>query len=91
PAALRAPARRPLAGPPHAAETATDRLPRRRTARTVLAACGVLAAALTGYLLLAPGHGDATARVDSAPAARWSSLPAGWQPWQTTAYADAER
>ncbi|MYW47001.1 PQQ-binding-like beta-propeller repeat protein, partial [Streptomyces sp. SID161] len=67
------------------------RLPRRRTARTVLAACGVLAAALTGYLLLAPGHGDATARVDSAPAARWSSLPAGWQPWQTTAYADAER
>ncbi|MFF9765185.1 PQQ-binding-like beta-propeller repeat protein [Streptomyces sp. NPDC014636] len=88
--------RRPLSAPPGsvphaAAETTTDRRPRRRTVRTLMAVSGALAAALTGYLLLAPDDGDGTARVDSAPAARWSALPTDWKPWQTTAYAVAER
>ncbi|WP_225827607.1 protein kinase domain-containing protein [Streptomyces naphthomycinicus] len=72
-------------------ETTADRGPRRRAARTLMAVSGMLAAALAGYLLFAPGDGDGSTRVNSPSAARWGALPAGWKPWQTTAYAVAEQ
>ncbi|MCS0603707.1 protein kinase [Streptomyces sp. LP11] len=80
-------------GPDHAAtETAPDHRPvRRHPARPLLAAAGALALALTAYLLLGPGDGDGAARAGSPSAGRWSALPTGWKPWQTTAYADAEQ
>ncbi|MBY8840701.1 PQQ-binding-like beta-propeller repeat protein [Streptomyces sp. SP2-10] len=58
-----------------------------------MAVSGALAAALAGCLLFVPGdgHGDGTARVNSTPTARWSALPTGWEPWETTAYAVAEQ
>ncbi|WP_340380564.1 PQQ-binding-like beta-propeller repeat protein [Streptomyces sp. SS7] len=61
--------------------------------RPVLAAvAGVLAAALTGYLLLDPFRGaDATADPDATGAAtsRWDPLPEGWKPWRTSLFATA--
>ncbi|KUN09306.1 serine/threonine protein kinase [Streptomyces yokosukanensis] len=76
----------PLAGAP----TATGHRPRWRGPRMLLAVSGVLAAALTGYLLLGPPSGDDTARANSA-VSRWGTLPTGWKPWQTTASAVAEQ
>ncbi|SMF31921.1 serine/threonine-protein kinase [Streptomyces sp. Amel2xC10] len=54
---------------------------------------GVLAVALTGYLLFDPfRRGDANAAPDAParPAAsRWDPLPAGWKPWRTSLYGAA--
>ncbi|MFF8592341.1 PQQ-binding-like beta-propeller repeat protein [Streptomyces sp. NPDC015220] len=89
---LRLPPARP--GDPTLAGTATaaGRRPPWRGPRTLLAVSGVLAAALAGYLLVGPRGGDGTARVNStASTSRWTALPAGWKPWQTTASAVAEK
>jgi outer membrane protein assembly factor BamB len=90
---LRLPSARPGAAPSLAGvATAGGRRPRWRAARTLLAVSGVLAAALTGCLLLGSRGGEGTpARVDSTASSRWAALPAGWKPWQTTAAADAEK
>ncbi|TXS45209.1 serine/threonine protein kinase [Streptomyces sp. uw30] len=57
------------------------------------AAVGALALGLTGYLLLGPGLGDddAPSGADTAASApsRWTAVPPGWKPWQTTANAIA--
>ncbi|TWV53519.1 serine/threonine-protein kinase [Streptomyces misionensis] len=91
---LRLPARpsgAPTGAGPSGAPTVAVR-PRRRGPRVLLGVAGALAAALTGYLLLGPPSGDGSARAASAaPAGRWAALPAGWQPWQTTASAVAEK
>ncbi|MEV3972734.1 protein kinase [Streptomyces sp. NPDC050698] len=52
-----------------------------------------LALGLTGYLLFGPGLGGDGARTGegtagSAPS-RWTAVPAGWKPWQTTVFAPA--
>ncbi|MGW0585058.1 outer membrane protein assembly factor BamB family protein, partial [Streptomyces sp. NPDC002920] len=54
---------------------------------------GVMAVALTGYLVLGPPDTDGTAQASptGSAASRWGSLPAGWKPWQTTVAEDAER
>nr|WP_206439570.1 serine/threonine-protein kinase [Streptomyces scabichelini] len=54
---------------------------------------GALVLGLTGYLLLGPGLADDDSRTGantarSAPS-RWTAVPAGWQPWQTTVDATA--
>ncbi|MER5944111.1 serine/threonine-protein kinase [Streptomyces sp. NPDC001928] len=57
------------------------------------AAVGALALGLTGYLLIGPGLGndDAPSGADTAASApsRWTAMPAGWKPWQTTVGATA--
>ncbi|MFI2436932.1 PQQ-binding-like beta-propeller repeat protein [Streptomyces sp. NPDC018693] len=66
--------------------------PARRGRSRLLAltgAVGVLAVALTAYLLIGLPENDdrGTATADSAgpsAASRWRDLPDGWQPWQTT-------
>ncbi|MEU3935494.1 protein kinase [Streptomyces sp. NPDC029044] len=52
-----------------------------------------LALGLTGYLLLGPGLGEDDSRsgadtTGSTPS-RWTPVPAGWKPWQTTVHATA--
>ncbi|MFJ4279677.1 protein kinase [Streptomyces massasporeus] len=69
---------------------------RRGRARRLWATAGTataLALGLTGYLLFGPGTGGDDARggtdpTGSAPS-RWTALPAGWKPWQTTVGAPA--
>ncbi|MFF9705655.1 protein kinase [Streptomyces griseofuscus] len=93
---LRLPSARPADPPATGALTTADHRPRRRGPRVLLAVSGVLAAALTGYLLLDPpgdggGDGGDTVRAGATAGGRWTPLPAGWKPWQTTAAADAEK
>ncbi|MGI5374816.1 serine/threonine-protein kinase [Streptomyces sp. CA-251387] len=73
--------------------TYAPRFGRRRGRRplwAVTGTAGALALGLTGYLLLGAGwadSGDATGTATApAPSAssRWSALPDGWRPWQTT-------
>ncbi|MFE5817902.1 protein kinase [Streptomyces sp. NPDC056479] len=47
---------------------------------------GALALGLAGYLLLGPGlaDDDARSRADTAAPSRWTAVPPGWKPWQTT-------
>ena len=75
--------------------TAPGRRRRMRPLWAATAAIGALALGLTAYLLSGPGRtgedsGDGTVRAEGA-ASRWTQLPSGWQPWQTTVYATAER
>ncbi|MEU9730019.1 serine/threonine-protein kinase [Streptomyces sp. NPDC048002] len=64
------------------------RLRRGRRLWAVTGTVGALALGLTAYLLSGPGWSS-----DAGPAAasRWAGPPGGWQPWQTTVYATAER
>ena len=69
---------------------------RRSRARPLWAAAGTVGAltlGLTGYLLLGPVFGEDDSRTGtdtggSAPS-RWTAVPAGWKPWQTTVLATA--
>ncbi|MEU0942034.1 serine/threonine-protein kinase [Streptomyces canus] len=74
--------------------TSPGRRRRLRPLWATTAAIGVLAIGLTSYLLSGPGRTDdgegGTTRAKTA-ASRWTALPSGWQPWQTTVYATAER
>ncbi|TCR22047.1 serine/threonine-protein kinase [Streptomyces sp. BK205] len=74
--------------------TSPGRRRRLRPLWAMTAAIGVLAIGLTSYLLSGPGRTDdgegGAARAKTA-ASRWTALPSGWQPWQTTVYATAER
>ncbi|MEV0169610.1 serine/threonine-protein kinase [Streptomyces sp. NPDC050803] len=71
----------------------------RRRLRPLWAATGTigaLALGLTAYLLNGPGwadsEGEGGATRTEAAASRWTQeLPGGWQPWQTTVNATAER
>ncbi|MEU6532993.1 serine/threonine-protein kinase [Streptomyces sp. NPDC046928] len=49
----------------------------------------VLALGLTAYLLAGPGADDRPKGTDVAAPSRWTALPAGWRPWQTTVDATA--
>ncbi|CAM5353235.1 MULTISPECIES: serine/threonine-protein kinase [Streptomyces] len=49
----------------------------------------VLALGLTAYLLAGPGDDDRPKGTDVAAPSRWTALPAGWRPWQTTVDATA--
>ncbi|MEX1655914.1 PQQ-binding-like beta-propeller repeat protein [Streptomyces pseudovenezuelae] len=75
--------------------TSSGRRRRLRPLWAATAAIGVLALGLTSYLLGGPGRTDGgdgeggAARAKTA-ASRWTQLPNGWQPWQTTVYATAE-
>ncbi len=56
---------------------------------------GALALGLTAYLLNGPGWAETdteggASRAEPA-ASRWTDLPGGWRPWQTTVHATAER
>ncbi|MFH8803591.1 PQQ-binding-like beta-propeller repeat protein [Streptomyces sp. NPDC017936] len=91
---------------PTEADAAPDRPVRRRHPRRLLVltgAAGVLAVALTLYLVLGPPRDGGTAGAgrpagpsasstsSASPTSRWGTLPAGWLPWQTTVYAPAVR
>lgn len=60
----------------------------RRSLPVVTGAVGALVLGLTAWLLLGPGLPGF--RDTPGSAARWGSLPDGWQPWQTTVYGTAE-
>ncbi|QUC61427.1 serine/threonine-protein kinase [Streptomyces sp. A2-16] len=82
-------------GAPHPDSPTTPGRRRLRPLWTATAAIGALALGLTAYLLGGPGRtesdgGGGTVRAEGA-ASRWTELPSGWQPWQTTVYATAER
>ncbi|MER5514710.1 protein kinase [Streptomyces sp. NPDC002763] len=94
--------RLPSAGRPGAPAVGTTVRPvtRRPPRRALLVLSAVLAtvltAALTGFLLRGPWHGDGEARTGTtgatgSPASRWGTLPTGWKPWQTTVSAPAQR
>ncbi|MFE2215633.1 PQQ-binding-like beta-propeller repeat protein [Streptomyces canus] len=76
--------------------TSPGRRGRLRPLWAATATIGVVALGLTAYLLTGPGRtggdgaGGGTAGAQAA-VSRWTALPSGWQPWQTTVYADAER
>ncbi|KUM76745.1 serine/threonine-protein kinase [Streptomyces griseorubiginosus] len=74
--------------------TSPGRRRRLRPLWAMTAAIGVLAIGLASYLLSGPGRTDdgegGAARAKTA-ASRWTALPSGWQPWQTTVYATAPR
>ncbi|MER5510249.1 serine/threonine-protein kinase [Streptomyces sp. NPDC002766] len=82
--------------PRPAAAQAAPRAPRtgRRRLTVLVAAAGVLAVALTAYLL-GPLKGSAgTVEEGASPspsATRWAAYPAGWRPWRTTVYAPADQ
>ncbi|MFI7409866.1 protein kinase [Streptomyces sp. NPDC049627] len=60
---------------------------------TTAGTVGALALGLTGYLLLGPGLADDDSRTGANPAtsgrSRWTAVPTGWRPWQTTVDATA--
>ncbi|MGW3099694.1 protein kinase domain-containing protein [Streptomyces sp. NPDC001102] len=63
-----------------------------RRLRVPVAVAGVLAVALTAYLLGPFKGGGGTVQGAASPspsATRWAAYPAGWRPWRTTVYADA--
>lgn len=69
---------------------------RGRRGRPVLATVctlGVLALGTAGYIGFGPGFADDSPAVSTAPAAnsRWSAVPTGWRPWQTTVLEAAQR
>lgn len=76
-------------GPPASGE-------RHSRARRLWATAGTataLALGLTGYLLLGPGLGEDDSRTGAdttgSTPSRWTTVPAGWKPWQTTVHATA--
>ncbi|GLW51110.1 serine/threonine protein kinase [Streptomyces sp. NBRC 14336] len=92
----------PGGGLPHESDTGappfTAPARRHRRLRPALAATGAVVLALTAYLLTVPGwaevegEGDGgTVSEEAAASSRWAVLPDGWQPWQTTVHATAER
>ncbi|MFD7877027.1 PQQ-binding-like beta-propeller repeat protein [Streptomyces sp. NPDC059766] len=99
--------RLPPPGPPRdrtapaAAASRPDRRSRLRRWPVLAGTAGVLALAVTGYVLLDPfqGRDGSTASQGSTPshgtartspaASRWAALPAGWKPWRTSVYGAA--
>ncbi|MFJ6388841.1 protein kinase [Streptomyces sp. NPDC091972] len=76
-------------------DTSPGRRRRSRPLWAATAAIGALALGLTAYLLSGPDRteddgGSGTVRAKGA-ASRRTELPSGWQPWQTTVYATADR
>ncbi|WP_317442917.1 protein kinase domain-containing protein [Streptomyces collinus] len=90
------PYRAPAPADPEApAVAAADDAPASRTRRPrvplAVGVAGVLAVALTGYLL-GPFTGGARPGAGPSPGAtatRWGALPDGWRPWRTNVYAVA--
>ncbi|MEU2283955.1 serine/threonine-protein kinase [Streptomyces sp. NPDC013178] len=84
---------RPAAAADPGAEADGRRRSRGRPLWATAGAVGAVALALTGYLLFGPGLGDDDSRTggnSAAPArSRWTAMPAGWKPWQTTVDATA--
>ncbi|MFJ9152761.1 PQQ-binding-like beta-propeller repeat protein [Streptomyces sp. NPDC102270] len=80
---------------PRSATSPGRRNRRLRPLWAATATIGVVALGLTAYLLTGPGGtgGDGEAGTAGAQTAvsRWTALPSGWQPWQTTVYAPADR
>ncbi|MFG2457444.1 PQQ-binding-like beta-propeller repeat protein [Streptomyces sp. NPDC048523] len=80
---------------PRSATSPGHRGRRLRPLWAATATIGVVALGLTAYLLTGPGRagGDDEAGTAGAQTAvsRWTALPSGWQPWQTTVYAPADR
>ncbi|MGW4759462.1 protein kinase domain-containing protein [Streptomyces chartreusis] len=79
-----------------AAAAAGPATPVRRRSRlrpwAMVGAVGALALGLTGYLLMGPELGDdARTGADTAAPSRWTAVPPGWKPWQTTVDATATR
>ncbi|MFI8228099.1 PQQ-binding-like beta-propeller repeat protein [Streptomyces sp. NPDC085900] len=65
-----------------------------RRLRVLVAVAGVLAVALTAYLLGPFKGGGGTVQEGASPSAsatRWAAYPAGWRPWRTTVYAAADQ
>ncbi|KUO13242.1 protein kinase domain-containing protein [Streptomyces sp. DSM 15324] len=88
---LRTPPVRPVPEGPSRAFP-PDRGPRLLRWPVLAAVAGVLAVALTGYLLFDPFRGaGARAEPDATGAAssRWAPLPEGWKPWRTSLFATA--
>ncbi|MEV7077185.1 protein kinase [Streptomyces sp. NPDC093516] len=56
-------------------------------------AASALALGLTGFLLFGPGLGEDDSRTGAdttgSTPSRWTPVPAGWKPWQTTVHATA--
>ncbi|MGW2820263.1 protein kinase domain-containing protein [Streptomyces sp. NPDC001443] len=99
---LRLPPPGPAPDEPARAVTAPprDRRPRLRRWPVLAAATGVLAVAVTGYVLFdpfqRPDGSRSTASAGSTPSrgaatttSRWAPLPAGWKPWRTSVFGAA--
>ncbi|CCK30651.1 serine/threonine protein kinase [Streptomyces davaonensis JCM 4913] len=81
-------------GPDPTGSTSPGRRRRLRPLWAATATIGALTLGLTGYLLSGPDRADSEGGATHAQAAtsRWTEEPPnGWQPWQTTVYATAER
>ncbi|MEU2777370.1 PQQ-binding-like beta-propeller repeat protein, partial [Streptomyces sp. NPDC007162] len=63
----------------------------RRTLWTAVGTVGALTLGLLGYVRFGPGFPDTPRAASSATATRWTALPAGWRPWQTTVFKSADR
>ncbi|WP_406009408.1 serine/threonine-protein kinase [Streptomyces sp. NBC_00637] len=76
----------PAAAPPRA-----GRRSRLRRWPVLAGVAGLLAVALTGYLLFDPLTGNKAADSDVAgpEAPRWDPLPDGWKPWRTSVFGTA--
>ncbi|MFI6032722.1 serine/threonine-protein kinase [Streptomyces sp. NPDC051315] len=79
------PASRTPSPPPSGRRSRLRRLP------VLAGVAGVLALALTGYLVVGPLKDDSAGEQGgrASAASRWGSLPDGWKPWQTTVYGTA--
>ncbi|QJT01208.1 PQQ-binding-like beta-propeller repeat protein [Streptomyces asoensis] len=76
---------------PAAAPPRTGRRSRLRRWPVLAGVAGVLALALTGYLLFDPFKGNDTAESDTtgSESPGWDPLPDGWEPWRTSVFGTA--
>ncbi|MFF6801673.1 PQQ-binding-like beta-propeller repeat protein [Streptomyces sp. NPDC012616] len=77
---------RPAAGPRPGRRSRLRRWP------VLAGTAGVLALAVTGYLLLDVdpfGRTEESGSTTGGPAVGWAPLPKGWKPWQTSVYGTA--